>query len=425
LLKRLNAGEYSVVPYELSRWVYGGGVKLPGLVRRRNEEGILFRDGIYTGVANAPVTVTPNPTPSPTGNITWVNFTGTVGSSNGVNLRNSTRFSDRSSRNEPNGKRLEFDAWTYGEVGTDMWNGNQDARWFKVKGTNLWVPSAYIDGNAPGSSPMPTGGSTLPRTGGGDVADINIDPNFEEAARVLSDKGADEHGAKKEKVGFLEMGWQRLIKSKLYDGADFFEAGGSPDAARHMRHYLDNTGETLNVNVNHMLRDLPDFKKLFETEIALAREDANARIAAGNKTQPMHFSLGSQWDFNKKHYADFKNKGNWYWAMGGFYYRYIAVVETIPPLTPDGEITVRMTTRIHVFDRYNWDGGKSVTIVGLKITDETLAELHKVGIAKEYNINGSSSPVTTTWTYPNSSSAKNFPVTGDREGGRTDPRRNR
>jgi GH24 family phage-related lysozyme (muramidase) len=50
LLKRLNAGEYDAVPYELSRWVYGGGVKLPGLVRRRNEEGILFRDGIYTGV---------------------------------------------------------------------------------------------------------------------------------------------------------------------------------------------------------------------------------------------------------------------------------------------------------------------------------------------------------------------------------------
>jgi hypothetical protein len=77
----------------------------------------------------------------------------------GVNLRNSTRFSDRSSRNEPNGKRLEFDAWTYGEVGTDMWNGNQDARWFKVKGTNLWVPSAYINGNPPNSTPMPGGSS--------------------------------------------------------------------------------------------------------------------------------------------------------------------------------------------------------------------------------------------------------------------------
>lgn len=65
LLKRLNSGEYSAVPTELNRWVYGGGVKLPGLVRRRNEEGILFRDGIYTGVANRPVTVSPPPNSTP------------------------------------------------------------------------------------------------------------------------------------------------------------------------------------------------------------------------------------------------------------------------------------------------------------------------------------------------------------------------
>ncbi|MDI9634226.1 hypothetical protein QM565_00205 [Geitlerinema splendidum] len=77
-----------------------------------------------------------------------------------MNLRNSPRFSDRSSRNEPNGKRLEFDAWTYGETGTDMWTGQPDNRWFKVKGTNLWVPSAYIYGNPPNSSLIPGGTNT-------------------------------------------------------------------------------------------------------------------------------------------------------------------------------------------------------------------------------------------------------------------------
>lgn len=82
-----------------------------------------------------------------------------------MNLRNSPRFSDRSSRNEPNGKRLEFDAWTYGETGTDMWTGQPDNRWFKIKGTNLWVPSAYIYGNPPNSSPMP---------GSGAIGDVKI-----------------------------------------------------------------------------------------------------------------------------------------------------------------------------------------------------------------------------------------------------------
>ena len=48
LLTRLNKGEYSAVPYELSRWVTAGGVKLPGLVKRRTNEGKLFSQGIYS-----------------------------------------------------------------------------------------------------------------------------------------------------------------------------------------------------------------------------------------------------------------------------------------------------------------------------------------------------------------------------------------
>jgi lysozyme len=43
LLRRLNAGEYSAVPYELSRWVNGPAGPLPGLVKRRRREGKLFR----------------------------------------------------------------------------------------------------------------------------------------------------------------------------------------------------------------------------------------------------------------------------------------------------------------------------------------------------------------------------------------------
>jgi len=47
LRTRLNRGEYSAVPYELSRWVNGGGKKLPGLVKRRSDEGQLFQNGVY------------------------------------------------------------------------------------------------------------------------------------------------------------------------------------------------------------------------------------------------------------------------------------------------------------------------------------------------------------------------------------------
>jgi hypothetical protein len=119
--------------------------------------------------------ITP-PNPGGSSNIRWVNFSGRVGPKIGVNLRHSTRHGDRSSRNEPYNKTLAFDAWTHGETITDIWLGTPDSRWFKVKGTNLWVPSAYIWGNPPSSSPLPNDGETpklppLIRTGGGSLSD--------------------------------------------------------------------------------------------------------------------------------------------------------------------------------------------------------------------------------------------------------------
>ena len=51
LLQELNAGHYDAVPDELNRWIYarvdGEYVALPGLIRRRQAEGALFRDGEY------------------------------------------------------------------------------------------------------------------------------------------------------------------------------------------------------------------------------------------------------------------------------------------------------------------------------------------------------------------------------------------
>lgn len=42
LLKKLNAGDYAGASREFSKWVYGGGKKLNGLVKRREAERQLF-----------------------------------------------------------------------------------------------------------------------------------------------------------------------------------------------------------------------------------------------------------------------------------------------------------------------------------------------------------------------------------------------
>lgn len=42
LLKKLNAGDYAGTAKEFDKWVYGGGKKLGGLVKRRANEKALF-----------------------------------------------------------------------------------------------------------------------------------------------------------------------------------------------------------------------------------------------------------------------------------------------------------------------------------------------------------------------------------------------
>lgn len=96
-------------------------------------------------------------------NIRYVNFSGVVGKDKGVtaNIRTAPSLNAAISRVEPNNKTLSFDAWAYGDTVNDLWENLPDARWFKLKGENLWVASAIIYGLPPGNpSRLPSCDST-------------------------------------------------------------------------------------------------------------------------------------------------------------------------------------------------------------------------------------------------------------------------
>ncbi|MET8702518.1 hypothetical protein ABZW10_27180 [Kitasatospora sp. NPDC004723] len=80
-----------------------------------------------------------------------------------------------------------------------------------------------------------------------------------------------------------------------------------------------------------------------------------------------------------------------------------------------------MQYQVNVWDRYNWDSGKSTNIAGINVSDSDMQGLHQTGLAQEYNLNGRSTPSTRTV----SDTGPVLPAgTGerytDREGGRTD-----
>ncbi|MCY6494264.1 peptidoglycan DD-metalloendopeptidase family protein [Leptolyngbya sp. GGD] len=94
------------------------------------------------------------PSPAPSTGVYTVNFSA-ISAPTGVNVRSApSTTAPIVGRIAPN-QHINFDAWTFGQVVNDHWINTPDARWYRIAGTNNWVASAVVNGNAPGSRPMP------------------------------------------------------------------------------------------------------------------------------------------------------------------------------------------------------------------------------------------------------------------------------
>jgi WXG100 family type VII secretion target len=225
----------------------------------------------------------------------------------------------------------------------------------------------------------------------------------------LADEGSGVHHSEDPSAA------DRAFEGLLHLGAGAWEAD-RPDAARHMRHYLGNSGETLEVDVAKMMRDMPQFEMHSQAYFqAFLQRDIRNQILQDYNGQPLEFEITSDW--NSDFYATKSVSENWFYAMGGFSYSYSARVTVEPPTIAGENPIVEVDYQLFVHDVYNWDQGKMVTIdkpdlplVGeislpipeeyqahildegdhWRIYDSALAQLHTAGLAREYVISGHS-----------------------------------
>jgi WXG100 family type VII secretion target len=227
---------------------------------------------------------------------------------------------------------------------------------------------------------------------------------------VTFDDGAGQHASKS------PVAADYTFKQLLFMGATYWDRFlGRPDAAQHMRHYLRNSGDPINVDVIKMLNDMPHFRTNSDIAFDGFLNDVGQEIWSQYQGQPLQFDYASDWyGFYALPGAD--ENQNWYYALGGFSYAYAAKVTVLPPETLNGDPTVQIDYQMHVSDAYNWDEGKSVTIdkpvnpitgnpIRLPIPDEyseyitdmgdhwhvrdeALGRLHLVGLAQEFEVAG-------------------------------------
>jgi hypothetical protein len=174
-----------------------------------------------------------------------------------------------------------------------------------------------------------------------------------------------------------DAGWRdRLSKAKFFTIAAAAGEIGLTNAERGMRHYLGNSGDTLNVAPGPMMKDLDKFRDAAQ---ALAQNEATKAYKAISKASGSK-AFSSKWS---TYYATKEQSWDWFYAIGGFSY---SVTGVVTKSSGGGSLKYK----IHIFDRYNWDAGKSVDIGPFHFEDRELGELHLKGLAREYVVRGSS-----------------------------------
>ncbi|MBT2442527.1 hypothetical protein J7E93_20925 [Streptomyces sp. ISL-36] len=212
--------------------------------------------------------------------------------------------------------------------------------------------------------------------------------------------------------------WILAQAKGVQGGGDVF---GQSMASRNMAHYLGATGEPLTLDVDRFLKDEPTFKASIEGNHLGRHQDAwrQQALDAFEKSGGKPVAIPVESRTTSQNLPD---GTDWYYAVNGHQQNVSGVVSVTPGT--DGKPKVSLDYQVNVWDRYNWDQGKSVNIGPIHIPDTDLQRLHTTGLAQEYDMRGSSSVHHQDLTDgPGPASVPE--VDPGREGTRKDPERGR
>ncbi|MFI8459347.1 hypothetical protein [Kitasatospora sp. NPDC085464] len=197
------------------------------------------------------------------------------------------------------------------------------------------------------------------------------------------DKGAGPWGVRE--PGIADQMMQVEVASMVGGGA----LAGYPAAARNLAHYLDNNGTPLDLEVEPMLRDDALFRANADAQLAANKDKwRQAAVEAFEKSGGVPVSIPVESPVDQNTFQD----ENWFYAIGSHPNLTSGVVTAVPGA--DGKPQVSLEYQVNVWDRYNWDEGKSTQIAGTNVTDHDMATLHQTGLAKEFDIVGRTKPIT-------------------------------
>ncbi|TLF66829.1 hypothetical protein FEK33_12420 [Nocardia asteroides NBRC 15531] len=159
---------------------------------------------------------------------------------------------------------------------------------------------------------------------------------------------------------------------------------GYKNAARGLNNYLKNKGEDLSIDPDDVMNSVPGLRRHAE-RLVVEAVSTSARANPTSPNPPITFTTA--WS---GYYILQSEHSDWFYAMGGISVCATGVVTITHTGSGSDRPEILLDYRIHIFDRYNWDKKKKVTIAGKTVTDEKMGGLHTAGLAMEFNQFGSS-----------------------------------
>lgn len=218
------------------------------------------------------------------------------------------------------------------------------------------------------------------------VPGTSLDEDPEPPPWTPVDGGAGEHDS--EFAGPVDHATHRAARI----GADL-KADDWPNASQNLDHFLDNGGEPLEQDVDQMLEDVPGLDSQAASQRQDLAGDAVDDARSRGITGPVTYPVSTPWD---SYYIASDESADWFYATGGMEYSQTGSVTVYPPSEPGGPYRYEMSTAVTYQDQYNWDGSKETGIGPLTVSDAQLAALHRAGIAKEFEMYGESSTMSTS-----------------------------
>jgi hypothetical protein len=170
-----------------------------------------------------------------------------------------------------------------------------------------------------------------------------------------------------------------------YTAAAGAKGTGLYHAGENLLWFLGNTGTDMFNSPDHLIAELASFdQEVANAVVPLAASAYAALTAKGGGTQ----SFASGWLLCDNQSGD--RSGDWFLALGGFRYAVSGVV-SVAKGEKEGTWKGELSYVVHVFDRYNWDAGKSIGKFGVTLfKDDWMASLHRLGLAREFVVRGTS-----------------------------------